>query len=214
MSNFYDKAKWNRTIFAVKKDMIKPVVAYGNPVLRTECTAIDKDFPNLDNVINDMWDTLENADGCGLAAPQINLPVRLFVVNSRDMYLCMSVQEREHYFQGDTGIKETFINAEIINYDDNKYWVDEEGCLSIPHIHEAVNRAWSITIRYMNRDFQEQTKLFYGETARVIQHEFDHTRGKLYIDYLSPLRKQLIKNKLTAVIKGKIKTQYPMWNKR
>lgn len=194
--------------------MIKPIVVYGNSVLRTECIAVDKNYPNLDNVISDMWDTLNNADGCGLAAPQINLPIKLFIVNSRDMYLCMSVQERNHYFHGDMGIKETFINAEIIDFDDNKYWTDEEGCLSIPMIHEAVSRSWSITIRYWNRDFQEQTKTFYGETARVIQHEFDHTKGKLYIDYLSPLRKQLIKNKLNTIIKGKMKANYPMWNKR
>ena len=156
--------------------MIKPITVYGNSVLRKECEDIEQNYPNIQEVIETMWQTLRDADGCGLAAPQINLPIKLFIVNSRDTYTYMSAKEREHFFV--------------------------EGCLSIPDLYEEVTRPWSVTIRYQDNEFKEQNRTYYGYTARIIQHEFEHTQGKLYIDRLSPLRKQLIKNKLMRIIKG------------
>jgi len=182
--------------------MIKPITTYGNPVLRKECEDITPSYPNIRKVIETMWQTLKHADGCGLAAPQINLPIKLFVVNSRDTYIYMSAKEREHFFaEDDCGIEETFINAEITAYSE-EVWTTGEGCLSIPNLYEEVTRPWSVTIRYQNSEFKEQSKTYHGYTARIIQHEFEHTQGKLYIDRLSPLRRQLIKNKLARIIKA------------
>lgn len=189
--------------------MIKPIITYGNPVLRTVCENVDKEYPGIQDIIGSMWNTLENADGCGLAAPQINIPIRLFIVNSVDMYRAVSGKERKRLFPEDIGIKQTFINAEIVEYSPDS-WVEEEGCLSIPNLFEPVKRAWSVTIKYQDRDFREYTRTYQGQTAKIIQHEFDHTQGKLYIDYLSSLRKQLIKSKLAAIVKGKSYAGYPM----
>ena len=189
--------------------MIKPITIYGNPVLRKECVSIDETYPSIQEVIETMWQTLRNADGCGLAAPQINLPIKLFVVNSRDSYAYMSARERERFFaKDDCGIEETFINAEITGYSD-EVWTTGEGCLSIPDLYEEVTRPWSITIKYQDKEFNEQVKVYHGYTARIFQHEFEHTEGKLYIDHLSPFRKQLLRNKLTRILKGKINASYP-----
>lgn len=182
--------------------MIKPITVYGNPVLRKECEDIEQNYPHIREVIETMWQTLRNADGCGLAAPQINLPIKLFIVNSRDTYAYMSAKEREHFFaEDDCGTEETFINAEITAYSE-EVWTTGEGCLSIPELYEEVTRPWSVTIRYQDSEFKEQNRTYHGYTARIIQHEFEHTQGKLYIDRLSLLRKQLIKNKLMRIIKG------------
>lgn len=189
--------------------MIKPITIYGNPVLRKECVSIEKTYPGIQEVIETMWQTLRNTDGCGLAAPQINLPIKLFVVNSRDSYAYMSVRERERFFaKDDCGIEETFINAEITGYSD-EVWTTGEGCLSIPDLYEEVTRPWSITIKYQDKEFNEQVKVYHGYTARIIQHEFEHTEGKLYIDHLSPFRKQLLRNKLARILKRKINASYP-----
>ena len=189
--------------------MIKPITIYGNPVLRKECVSIDETYPSIQEVIETMWQTLRNADGCGLAAPQINLPIKLFVVNSRDSYAYMSARERERFFaKDDCGIEETFINAEITGYSD-KVWTTGEGCLSIPDLYEEVTRPWSITIKYQGKEFNEQVKVYHGYTARIIQHEFERTEGKLYIDHLSPFRKQLLRNKLARILKRKINASYP-----
>ena len=190
--------------------MIKPITIYGNPVLRKECVSIDETYPSIREVIETMWQTLRNADGYGLAAPQINLPIKLFVVNSRDSYAYMSARERERFFaKDDCGIEETFINAEITGYSD-EVWTTGEGCLSIPDLYEEVTRPWSITIKYQDKEFNEQVKVYYGYTARIIQHEFEHTEGKLYIDHLSPFRKQLLRNKLARILKRKINASYPI----
>ena len=182
--------------------MIKPITVYGNPVLRKECEDIEQNYPHIREVIETMWQTLRNADGCGLAAPQINLPIKLFIVNSRDTYAYMSAKEREYFFaEDDCGTEETFINAEITAYS-KEVWTTGEGCLSIPDLYEEVMRPWSVTIRYQDSEFKEQNRTYHGYTARIIQHEFEHTQGKVDIDRLSPLRKQLIKNKLIRIIKG------------
>lgn len=188
--------------------MIIPIVTYGNPVLRRECEEVTPDYPELDVLIENMWDTLKAAEGSGLAAPQVKYPLQLFIVNSLDSYQYMSTANRETYFDGDTGIKETFLNARITEYGTEKYWDDEEGCLSIPGLSEPVRRSWRVQIEYQDREFNPCIRTYSGLTARVIQHEYDHTLGKLYIDYLGGLRKQLIKNKLQRILNKKVHPKY------
>lgn len=185
--------------------MVLPIITYGNSALREECKNIASTYPGLQQLIDSMWETLRAADGCGLAAPQVNSSINLFIVNSRDTYLYLDDESRKAYFESDMGIKETFINARIAYYSEDEYWTDQEGCLSIPGISEAVDRAWKITIEYCNRDFQPCVKTYSGYTARVIQHEYDHILGKLYIDYVSGMRKQLLKGKLKRIFNKKMK---------
>jgi peptide deformylase len=189
--------------------MILPIVPYGKNVLRQKCKEIDPHYPNLDKLIDDMWETLYAADGAGLAAPQVNHPIKLFIVDSGEMYDRMEPDERTEYFVDDEGIKETFINAAIVESSTDA-WVQKEGCLSIPTLSEDVERPWTIRITYFDRDFQQHTKTYSGTTARVIQHEFDHTEGKLYLDYVNPLKRKLLYGKLVRISKGMIKTKYPM----
>lgn len=189
--------------------MTLPILSYGHSILRQPCDEIDRDYPALDVLIGNMWETLYEANGCGLAAPQVNLPIRLFLVDSQTTYENLNNQERKEYFSGDTGIKEVFINARITEKSD-EIWTDTEGCLSIPTLAEEVKRPWSITITYYDRQFQKHTKTFSGATARIIQHEFDHTEGVLYLDYLQPIRRTLLKNKLKKIAAGKVKVKYPM----
>lgn len=187
-----------------------PILAYGHTMLREKCKEIDNSYPNLDTLIHNMWETLHGANGCGLAAPQVNLPIRLFLVDSKTTYEHMDDEERTTYFEpGDTGIVETFINARITERS-AKTWTDAEGCLSIPKLAEDVERPWSITIEYVDTAFQPQKKTFHGATARMIQHEYDHTEGILYLDYLKPLKRKLLSGKLNKISKGTIKAKYPM----
>lgn len=190
--------------------MVLPIVCYGNNVLKKLCHPISPNDSEIEKLIIDMWETLEVADGCGLAAPQVNIPVKLFIVNSRDTYLNMNKNQRREYFDGDEGIKETFINAEIIEYVNDLLTIDDEGCLSIPNIYEAVKRPWKITIKYHDAQFQENIQTFSGYTARVIQHEYDHTMGVLYTELLNPLRKQLLRNKLSRIQREISRVKYPM----
>ena len=189
--------------------MILPIISYGQSILRQKCKGITQHYPDLDKLIDDMWETLYPADGSGLAAPQVNHPINLFIVDSKQMFDRMEPEERIDFFVGDEGIKETFINAKITNYSDDS-WIDYEGCLSIPTISEEVKRPWTITIEYLDKDFQKQVKTYSGTTARVIQHEYDHTEGKLYLDHINPLKKKLLVGKLTNISKGHIKTKYKM----
>lgn len=189
--------------------MTLPIIAYGQDVLRQRCKDISTDYLGLSTLIADMWETLYVAHGCGLAASQVNHPIRLFIIDSLQTYEHMNVRDRLKYFEGDTGIKETFINAEIIDRS-TSCWKEEEGCLSIPGLAEEVERAWSITIRYIDKDFNTQTKTFSASTARMIQHEYDHTEGILYLDYLKPFTRNLLKGKLKKIADGKIKVKYPM----
>lgn len=186
------------------------VVAYGNQVLRESCVEIGSDYPQLENVVDSMWETMKLACGCGLAAPQIDRTIQLFIVDSVILYANYSQKERQAKFgAADTGIKETFINAHIIAKSD-EVWDDIEGCLSIPDVYKSVTRPWSITIEYYDRDFNLQLKTFYGITARVIQHEYDHTRGVLFVDRLSVLSRKLLSRKLTKIAHGKVATKYKM----
>lgn len=190
--------------------MKRAILAYGHSILKQQCNYIERDYPGLDNLIIDMWETMKNANGCGLASPQIGLPVRLFIVDSKTTFDNLNEQDREIYFDNnDCGIKETFINAKIIERS-GPLWEDEEGCLSIPNLLQPIKRPWAITIEYYNKDFEQQIRTFSGTTARMIQHEYDHTEGILYLDYLKPLTKELIAAKLKKIVKGKIKTMYPM----
>jgi peptide deformylase len=176
--------------------MILPIVAYGAAVLRTPGQPVTPAAPGLQKLVNDMWHTLENAGGVGLAAPQVNQPLQLFIVDSTAA-------------DADNGIRQVFLNAQILDYS-TVTCLDTEGCLSIPGIWEEVARACSITIRYQDEAFNTHTQTYHGSTARMIQHEYDHTQGKLYVDYLPPLRRRLLQNKLQAISKGKVKSPYPM----
>lgn len=189
--------------------MILPIVLYGQSVLRQKCKEIDQSYPDLNKLIEDMWETIYPADGSGLAAPQVGHLIKLFIVDSKEVYDRMEPEERGELFEGDEGIKETFINAIIIKYSDD-LWIEDEGCLSIPTLSEEVERSWTIKIEYFDKDFQKQTKTYSGITARIIQHEYDHTEGKLYIDYVNPLKRKLINSKLIKISKGEIKTKYKM----
>jgi len=189
--------------------MILPIVPYGKSVLRQKCKEIDQHYPDIEKLIEDMWETLYPADGSGLAAPQVNHPIKLFIVDSKIMFDKMDPEDSAEYFYGDEGIKETFINAKITEYSDD-FWVEEEGCLSIPSLSEEIKRSWTITIEYFDRNFQKQIKTFSGTTARVIQHEYDHTNGKLYIDYVNPIKRKLLAGKLGKITKGQVETKYKM----
>lgn len=189
--------------------MILPIVTYGHKILRQKCKETDSHYPNLDKLIDDMWETLYPAGGSGLAAPQVNHSIKLFIVDSKEIYDRMKPDERAEFFDGDKGISETFINARINAYS-NRVWIEEEGCLSIPTLSEVVERSWDISIEYFNKDFQKQVKTYSGVTARVIQHEYDHTMGKLYLDYVNPLKRKLLNKKLAKITKGEIKTRYRM----
>lgn len=190
--------------------MIQPIVCYGNSILKEQCVPIIAHDFAVKELIIQMWETLENAQGCGLAASQINRSVKLFIVNTADTYQNMDIYERGKYFDGDRGIRETFINAEITEYGDDIISTDEEGCLSIPGISGTVNRPRKITIRYFDMQFNEQIRTYSGYTARVIQHEYDHTCGILYIDRQDSSRKCVPKNELSKIRKGMVHAKYPM----
>jgi peptide deformylase len=173
-----------------------PIVAYGDPVLKKVCTPIDENYPDLQQLISNMFETMYNASGVGLAAPQIGLPIRLFIVDTR------GDDEEEAY-------KRVFINAEIIE-ESGEPWAFNEGCLSIPEVREDIMRKPNILISYYDENWKKYTAKVSGFPARVIQHEYDHIEGKLFTDKLSLLRKQLLKGKLDSISKGNIHTDYRM----
>ena len=188
--------------------MILPIVAYGAQVLRTKGKLIKPDYPNLDKLIEDMWETMYESSGVGLAAPQINKPIRLFIIDSTQIFNNLEDDEKGKYPDG-PGIKEIFINAQILTLN-GEPWPYTEGCLSIPKIREEILRNEEVTIEYDNQQFQHQIKTYNGLTARVILHEYDHIEGKLFIDYLKPLKRKLLKGKLDDISKGKITVDYKM----
>jgi len=178
--------------------MILPVYAYGHPVLKKVGSPIDSDFPLLEQLIEDMWETMYHAKGVGLAAPQIGQAIRLFIVDT------VQIQEEG---EEEKGIKKVFLNAQMLD-ETGDNWSYEEGCLSIPNITGDVERKKNITIRYMNEKFEEITESYEGMNARVIQHEYDHIDGKLFIEKLNPLKKKLIQRKLENIRKGKVSAEY------
>jgi peptide deformylase len=188
--------------------MVLPIVAYGNPVLRKVGKDITSGYPELNKLITDMWETMYNSNGVGLAAPQINRDIRLFIMDSIQIIENLEEDEQNDY-PGDFGYKGVFINAKI-NELEGENWSYNEGCLSIPKIREDILRKERVTMTFYDEDFKEHTKTFLGVTARVILHEYDHIEGKLFIDYLKPLKKSLLKRKLDDISKGKISVDYRM----
>lgn len=184
--------------------MILPVVAYGDPVLRKECEEIDKDYPKLDEFISNMWDTMYNASGVGLAAPQAGKAIRLFTIDASPF-----AEEGEEDYDFLKGFKKVFINANIIERKGEE-WAFNEGCLTIPNIHEDVFRPETIVIEYYDENWEFHTDEFSGLAARVIQHEYDHIEGILFTDKLSSLKRRLIKGKLNNIAKGKVNVDYNM----
>jgi peptide deformylase len=179
-------------------------------MLRRVCDEILPGYQDLDILLENMWQTLYHAKGCGLAAPQVNVPARIFLVDSKTSFESLSEAERIFYFTaGDTGIAETFINARITACSPES-WEDEEGCLSIPNLTRIVSRPMSVTIDYYDRLFVHRTRQFSGLTARMIQHEYDHIEGKLYTDLLKPLARKLLAGKLKKISTGLLPAKYPM----
>jgi len=188
--------------------MVLPIVAYGNPVLRKVGKDITADYPELNKLMADMWETLYNSKGVGLAAPQVNRDIRLFIVDSLQIIENFEEDEKAEY-PGDEGYKGVFINAKI-NELEGEDWPYNEGCLSIPKIREDIYRREKVTLTFLDEEFKEHTRTFVGVTARVILHEYDHIEGKLFIDYLKPLKKSLLKRKLADISKGKVSVDYKM----
>jgi len=188
--------------------MILPIVAYGAPVLRKVCEDISADYPNLNSIIENMWETMYNSNGVGLAGPQVNIPVRIFVMDSEQIFRDQDEDEKGIY-PDDPGYKGVFINAHIVELDGDD-WSYNEGCLSIPRIRGDIMRPETVTLKYVDENFKEHIKTFNGLTARIILHEYDHIDGKLFIDHLKPLKKTLLKRKLDDISKGKIRVDYRM----
>lgn len=175
-----------------------PVYLYGHPVLRQMGEDITPDYPDLQQLISDMWETMYHSDGIGLAAPQIGRAIRLFVIDADPL---------GEDFPECKGFKRVFINARIVERSE-ELSVESEGCLSIPAIHERVERPSSITIEYLDEAFVEHRETYSGFAARVIQHEYDHIDGVLFIDHISSMRKQLIRTKLGNIMQGKVNAHY------
>ena len=185
--------------------MILPVLAYGQPVLKQKSKEITSHLKWVDKLIKDMWKTLYAAHGAGLAAPQVGRPVRLFVVDTVQVYDHSNTKEKE-MFIGDTGIKEVFINPRVIETS-GKLWTESEGCLSLPGLHLEIERNILVTIKYLDENFMEQEKTFIGTTARTILHEYDHVEGILISDYKNY---EDIKDELTKISRGLVKVNYKM----
>jgi peptide deformylase len=188
--------------------MVFPIVAYGHPVLRKVAEDIKTDYPGLPKLIENMWETMYASAGVGLAAPQINKNIRLFVVDTEQMFTGMKDAEKEEYPDA-PGIKAVFINGQIVELKGEE-WSYNEGCLSIPKIREDISRNESVKLRYINENFELQEKTFNGLTARVILHEYDHIEGRLFIDYISPLKRKLMRGKLNDITRGIVKVDYKM----
>lgn len=186
--------------------MILPIIAYGTPVLKKVAEDIDKDYPGLQDLIANMWETMYEAHGVGLAAPQIGKSIRLFMVD------CSPFAEDEEDGEDNSHLKDfkkVFINAEILE-EEGEEWGFTEGCLSIPEIREEVFRQEKVTIKYLDENFKEHVDTFDGFAARVIQHEYDHIDGILFTDHLKPFRRNLLSGRLTKIAKGNIDVGYRM----
>lgn len=190
--------------------MILPIVVYGDPVLRKKCIDVDKDFPNLQQLIKDMYETMYDANGVGIAAPQVGKAIRLFLVDASPFAEVDEDEEpefSEEEMKEMNGFKKTFINAQLIA-EEGEEWKFNEGCLSIPKIREDVLRKPTVTIEYYDEKFKKHKETYTGIIARVIQHEYDHIEGILFTDKISPFKRKLIGGKLTDISKGKFKADY------
>lgn len=181
--------------------MILPIVVYGYPVLKQKASNISTDFENLEELIKNMWQTMYHAQGIGLAAPQINQSIRLFIVDT------LQLKDRKNDEPNFVGIKKAFINPTILEEEGNE-WKYEEGCLSIPGIRENVERKAKLKIQYQDENFNSITEEYDGINARVIQHEYDHIEGILFTDRIKPLTKKLIQSKLNKIMRGDFKADY------
>jgi peptide deformylase len=179
--------------------MILPIYIYGQPVLRKVAEDIPTDYPELDTFLKDMWDTLAESEGIGLAAPQVGKSIRVVVID-----LDVLSEDMPEY----KGFRQVYINPHIVEYDDTETSSSEEGCLSLPAIHEKVVRPTRIHVKWLDEQMQEHDEWVEGYLARVMQHEFDHLEGKMFVDRVSPLRKQLIKSKLKALLQGRYRCGY------
>lgn len=188
--------------------MILPVVAYGHPNLRKVCSDITPEYPELSTLISNMWETMYNSNGVGLAAPQINHTIRLFLVDSQQIVDNADEEDKADY-ANEKPIKQVFINAYIESLEGAE-WKYNEGCLSIPKVREDVMRKPQVTLKYQDENFQHHVNTFDGITARIILHEYDHIEGKLFIDHITPFKRRMIKSKLDDIMKGKVKTDYRM----
>lgn len=178
--------------------MIYPIIAYGDPVLRKKAKAIERDYPKLPQLIDDMFETMYQSHGVGLAAPQIGLPIRIFIVDTSPF--------AEEYPRAE-GFRKVFINAQILT-EEGSSWRFNEGCLSIPGVREDVSRHKELTIRYQDINFETHTEKYDSIIARVIQHEYDHIEGVLFTDRISPLRKKMIRGKLNTIARGEAEADY------
>lgn len=184
--------------------MILPIYAYGQPVLKKVAAPITAEYPDLETLIANMWETMYEADGVGIAAPQIGLGIRLFVIDTLQLE-----RKTEEKIDTDKGFKKVFINAQILE-ETGDPWAYEEGCLSIPRIRGDVERPAIIRIKYQNEQFESFEETFSGIDARVIQHEYDHIQGVLFTERLKPLKRRLIQRKMEEIRQGKISTEYRM----
>ena len=187
--------------------MILPITGYGDPVLRKVCEDISPDDANLKTTIANMYETMYNANGVGLAAPQVGLPIRLFLVDTSPFGEDDDLENEEQNQL--KNFKKTFINAKMLK-EEGEEWAFNEGCLSIPDVREDVFRHEKITIEYYDEDFNKKTEIYDGLIARVIQHEYDHIEGILFTDLISSFKKQLIKKKLQNIMEGKARPDYKM----
>lgn len=180
--------------------MILPIFAYGQAVLRKKAHDIAQDHPGLEQLVADMYETMYSAKGVGLAAPQIGLDIRLFVIDTAQL---------KSMEASGKGIKRAFINAELLD-ESGEPWMYEEGCLSIPDIHVEIERMPTIRIKYRDMEWIEHIEEFDGVNARVIQHEYDHIEGVLFIDRMKPLKRRMINRKLEKIRKGEVESSHPM----
>lgn len=180
--------------------MILSIYGYGQTVLKKKAEPIDPDYPELENLIVNMWETMYQAQGVGLAAPQIGLPIRLFI---------MDTEQIQKEGKEPEGLKRVFINPEKVN-ENGTPWTYEEGCLSIPDVRGDVERPPVLHLRYQDENFEQHEEIFTGMTARVIQHEYDHVEGVLFLEHLKPVKRRLIRRKLENIKKGKISVEYKM----
>lgn len=180
--------------------MILPIYGYGHPVLKKKGKEISADYPNLEDLLKNMWETMYQAEGVGLAAPQVGLAIRLFLVDTK---------QTKDEGKEDEGIKKVFINAQILNETGDE-WAYEEGCLSIPNIRGDVDRQNTIRIRYQDENFETHEETYDGINARVIQHEYDHIEGVLFTEKLKPVKRQLVRRKLEKIRKGTVSVSYKM----
>jgi len=187
--------------------MILPIVAYGTPVLKKEAVDVNYDYINLEQLIKNMWETMYSSNGVGLAAPQIGVSIRLFIVDTIPFSEDDGLDNDEIEFL--RSFKKVFINPKIIK-EDGELWDFNEGCLSIPDVREDVSRYQRVRIEFLDEYFNLQKLVLKGLSARVVQHEYDHIEGVLFTDHLSSLKKRLLKNKLTSISKGDIQVDYPM----